>query len=221
MRLLALSFIFVAMNLLHAADELPKTLLTERGTELFKDDLSKQPAKPAWNIPKGKWELADGVVKAAELKTDSHGAVMRHSLAFKDAVIQFDFKLDGAKSISLSVNDAKEHVCRVVLNAAGFRAQKDDHDHDGPDKAKPFALKAIKLDDGQWHTVVLEILGNTIAATLDGKLTSFGSDDLIATPKANFGFTVAGESAYYRNVKIWEATANKDWDATKAKLEAK
>jgi len=204
----------------HAADALPKTLLTERGKELISDDFSKQPDKPDWKIAKGKWVIADGALKCAEIKSDNHGGNMRRTLAFKDAVFQFDFKFDGAKALSFSINDAKEHVCRAVFNPTGFRAQKDDHDHDGPDKAAPFALKAVKLNDGQWHTAVVEILGDTMAVTLDGKETSFGSNDLIATQKANFGFTVGGESAFYRNLKIWEATPNKEWDATKAKLNA-
>lgn len=208
----------VSMLLAHAADELPKTLLSERGKELLADDFSKHPDATTWHMPKGKWEIADGALKGAEIPDDKHGAVMRRTLAFKDAVFQFDFKLDGAKGISLSINDAKEHVCRVLMSPAGFRAQKDDHDHDGPDKAVPFEQKAVKLNDGQWHTMVVEILGDTLAATLDGKTTSFGSNELIATPKANFGFTVGGQSAFYRNLRIWEATPNKEWDATKTKL---
>jgi len=204
--------------LIHAADDLPKTLLTERGKELLADDFSKQPDKPDWRIAKGKWEVAEGALKCAEIKDDKHAGVMRRTLAFKDAVFQFDFKLDGAKALSLSINDAKEHVCRVAISPAGFRAQKDDHDHEGPDKAVPFEQKSATLNDGKWHTMVVEILGDTIAATLDGTATSFGSHELIGTPKANFGFTVGGESAWYRNLKVWEATPNKDWDATKAKL---
>ncbi len=215
--MLGLLFFFLTA-LLNAADELPKTLLSERGKELLADDFSKQPDKAVWKIAKGKWEAIDGATKASEIKDDKHPGVIRHALAFKDAVFQFDFKFDGGKVTTLSINDAKEHVCRVLMTPTGFRAQKDDHDHDGPDKALPFAQKAVKLDDGQWHTMVVEILGDSIAATLDGKATSFGSHELIGTQKANFGFTVGGESVWYRNIKVWEATASKDWEATKAKL---
>lgn len=210
--------IALALQFFVSAAELPATLLAERGKEVFSEAFDKQPDKTVWRPAKGKWEIVDGAMKAAELKEDNHGAVARHVMAFKDAVFQFEFKLDGCRTISFSVNDAKEHVCRVVINKAGFLTQKDDHDHDGPDKAVQFDRKTIKLDDGQWHTAVVEIVGETILASIDGKEASFGSHELIGTPKANFGLTVGGESAWFKNVKAWEATPNKDWEKNKEKL---
>jgi hypothetical protein len=41
---------------------------------------------------------------------------------------------------------------------------------------------------------------------------------LMATDKANVGLTVAGESASFRNLRMWEATPKADWAATKGKL---
>ena len=38
--------------------------------------------------------------------------------------------LDGAKAISLSINDAKEHVARVLITPTTLRVQRDDHDHE-------------------------------------------------------------------------------------------
>ena len=141
----------------------------------------------------------------------------RHQLTFKDAVIQFDVKLDGAKMTTLSINDAKEHLCRVLINPTGFTVQKDDHDHDGPDVAVPFGRREVKLGS-DWHTVVVEIVGTTMLATIDGANATFGSHEMIGTEKANFGFTVAGQSALFRNLKIWDATQNKDWEKTKATI---
>lgn len=193
-----------------AGEDLPKTLMTERGKLVFSDDLNKT----AWKAGKGKWEIADGAMRGAELKADMHGAVARKPLKFQDAVIQYDVRLDGCKTTSFSINDAKEHVARVMITPAGFRAQKDDHDHDGPDKAKPFNQVALPIKLGTWHTVLIEIKGEEMIATVDGK-SSFGSDPLIGTAKANFGFTVAGETASFRNLRVWEATANPAWEQNK------
>lgn len=196
-----------------AEDTLPKTLMTVRGKLVHSDDLNKT----AWRAGKGQWEISDGAMKGTELKTDKHGAVARHQLKFQDAVIQFDIQLNGARMATLSINDAKEHVARVLVNAVGFRAQKDDHDHDGPDKAKPFNLVAMPFKPGAWHTVLVEIKGGEMLATVDGK-SSYGSDELIGVAKANFGFTVAGESASFRNLRVWEAQANPAWEQNKKLL---
>ncbi len=165
-----------------------------------------------WRLRPGKWEFVAGAMKGSEQKEDMHGAVARFPFQFKDAVIQYDVRLDGCRMTTFSVNDAKDHVCRVLLNQDGFRAQKDDHDHDGPDKAKPFNTVAAPPAPGTWQTVLIEIKGDELVATINGK-SSAGADPLIATEKANFGFTVAGESASFRNLRVWEALPNPNWAA--------
>lgn len=197
----------------------PKTLLAERGKVLFSDDLKETPAKE-WRAAKGKWEAVDGALRGSEVPEDKHGAVTRHQLAFKDAVLQFSFKLDGAKTISLSINDAKEHLARVVIRPNGFAVQKDDHDHDGPDKAVVFRNIATPIQAGEWHTVVVEFLGKEMLASLDGQKVGFGEHEMIADAKANLGFTVSGQSASFKNLRVWEALPNKDWPANKARLAA-
>src|SRR3954453_2910422 len=69
----------------------PPTLLTERGKLLFGDDLTQPPAKD-WKASKGKWDIADGVLCGAEVKSEAHAAALRHNLTFRDAVIQVAFR---------------------------------------------------------------------------------------------------------------------------------
>jgi hypothetical protein len=106
----------------------------------------------------------------------------------------------------------------MLFNAAGFTVQKDDHDHDGPDKAVIFGRVARPLKAGEWHSAVIEIVGDTMLGSLDGQNATFGSNALIGTEKANVGFTVSGEGATFRNLRMWEASEKSDWAATKAKL---
>lgn len=217
----------LALTQLHAAD--PKTLMTERGKMLFSEDFAKpiQKAKmekgkaptAGWRVAKGKWENVDGALKGTEIKADMHGAVARYPLEFKDVIIQYDVRVDGCKMTTLSINDAKEHVCRVLINKDGFTAQKDDHDHAGPDKAVKFGTAKMDIKPGEWKTVVMEIKGKEMVAHIDGKAVA-GADDMIDVSKANFGFTVSGESASFRNLKVWEALPNDGWSKTKSKLTA-
>ena len=239
-----------------AGENLPKTLMTERGKLLVSEDFSKPvetaaapvaaakgaakgaakktdkaapkavaktapaPWTSGWRLRPGKWEFVDGAMKGTELKEDKHGAVARFPLAYQDVVIQYDVQVNGCKQTTFSVNDAKEHVCRVLIGKDGFKAQKDDKDHDGPDKAKPFNNVATPFQPGTWHTVLIEIKGEEMIATVDGKTdaASFGSDTLIGVAKANFGFTVSGESASFRNLRVWEAGANPAWAENKKHL---
>jgi hypothetical protein len=204
---------------LHATD--PATQLADRGKLLLSDDLTQKIDYESWRLAIGKWELADGAARGTELAEDHHPGVMRHALPCQNVIFQYEVKLDGAKQTTFSINDAKEHVARVIIMPTGFRAQKDDHDHDGPDKAVPFPTKNVPFKSGEWHTVVAEIVGDTMVATVDGANPSAGSDPLLATPKANIGFTVSGATASVRNLRVWEATPKPEAEKLKQTLLAK
>ncbi|MBA4188335.1 MAG: hypothetical protein C0467_10050 [Planctomycetaceae bacterium] len=197
----------------------PKTLMATTGKVVLVDDLNAALGKE-WKTAKGKWELTDGVIRGAELKTDMHGAVARHNVTVKDAVIEFSIKLDGTKQTSLSLNGSKGHISRVVVRPTGLSVQKDDQDgKDGPDKAVVLDTVDVAVKAGEWHTIVVELRGPDILATLDGKHSAYGSHAAIDAEKTNLGFTVAGESASFRGLRVWDVTGTqKDWDATRAKL---
>ena len=158
-------------------------------------------------MAKGKWEIVDGAWHGEELPADMHPAVVRRQLKFQDAIFQYSFKLDGAKQTTFSINDEKEHVCRVLLRPNGFTVQKDDHDHDGPDKAVVFKNITTPIKDGEWHTMVVEILGQEMLACLDGDKVGFGAHELIGWPKANLGLTINGQSASFKNLRVWDSAA--------------
>lgn len=198
-----------------------KTLMVSTGKLLLGDDLNAALGKE-WKASKGKWELVDGAIRGAELKADMHGAVARRNITMKDAVIEYSFKIDGTKQTTLSLNGAKGHVCRVLVRPTGITVQKDDQDgKDGPDKAAVLDTVEVSVKPGEWHSLVVELRGPDILATLDGKYTAFGSHAAIEVEKTNLGLTVAGESASFKGLRVWDSTGTqKDWDTTKAKLVA-
>lgn len=213
----------VLLTLTAFAEESPSsadtvdTLMCERGKLLLSDSFETGPGK-AWRIAKGKWESVDGATQGSELKEDMHGAVIRVNRPVRNYVIKYSFKLDGTKGTTLSINDAKGHNSRVVINENGFTARKDDHDHAGPDKAKLLQSVKTKIAPGEWHTLVVESNGPEFLARLDGKLVAYGSHEAIDVDKTNFGLTVGGASASFKNLSLWEAKPKSDWSATKAKL---
>lgn len=193
-----------------ATDSKPR--MTERGKLLFSDDLDK-PFSKEWKTAKGKWEIVSGAMRGSELKEDMHGAVSRHAVSFQSAIIQFSFKIDGARVTSLSINGEKGHICRVLMRPNGFTVQKDDQDgKNGPDTAAQLGTCETPIKAGEWHTMMLEIHGKEMLATLDGKYTAYGEHAAIDKPKANIGLTVGGESVSFKNLRVWGATANKEWE---------
>lgn len=200
-----------------AADESahnPPTVISERGKLLVDEDLSRpiegktsgsiKNLTSGWRLKPGKWECVDGVLQGTQIKEENHSAVASRAFAFKDAIIQVDCQLHGGRQVIVRVNDTGEHICRVIVRKDGFAAQRDDHDHEGPDVAVPFGRIDLPIGPEDWKTVLLEIKGDQLAASIDGK-TVTGSNLLLGQPKANIGLVATGASPRFRNLKIWEA----------------
>lgn len=193
------------------------TLMCERGKLLLSDSFETGPSKE-WRVAKGKWEGVDGATQGSELKADKHVAAIRVNRKVRNLVLQYCFKIDGSKTTTLSINDAKGHNSRVLINANGFSVRKDDHDHAGPDKAELLQTVKTKIEPGKWHTLVVEFNGPEMLARLDGKQVAYGSHEAIDVDKTNFGLTVGGESVSFKNLSLWEATPKADWSESKAKV---
>lgn len=166
-----------------------------------------------WLLHPGKWTFVDGAIEGRQ--AERHGPVAAYAIPLIDAVIQFDVQLNGCRQAIARLNDTLNHVCRVVVTPDGLAAQKDDHDHDGPDKASSFGKVALPIRTGEWKTVLIEISGEDMVASIDGK-SVIGSDALLAGPKATFAFVVSGSSARFRNLRIWEAKRKLDWPENRA-----
>ena len=201
--------------------EVPAPVMATPGEALASDSFATGLPK-AWRPVKGTWKVEGGAVRGLEVATDKHQAVMRRPLVFTNAIITFSFRLDRARQISLSINDAKEHVCRLVVDPRGFTVRKDDHDHDGPDQAVTFARVPMTIAPGEWHTAVVEINGAEMVAQIDGTdKVGFGAHELLDRPKANIGLTVAGGPAEFRELTVTAAKPRTDWTETKRRLSAK
>ena len=213
-KLFALFAAFSLVTVVSAAEpvaDLPTTM-SERGKLLFSDDFAGEAIKPEWGQLKGKWAVVNGALRGSEVETDNHAAVTRNRIAYRNAVIQFSFKLDGCKSASLSLNNQAGHVGRVLLTPKDFTVQRDKPNKQGTEKAAKLDTKEAKLADGQWHTLLVELVGDRMLARLDGKVVAFGEHAGLDTEKKDFGFTVAGSSLLVDNVRVWEATPKKDFD---------
>ena len=195
----------------------PITRMAQLDKIAYADSFTGDKLAEQWKAAKGKWEVSGGVLRGSELAADKHGAVVRTPLKLQNIVVAFDVKLDGAKMTSLSINAEKGHLARIRIAPKLFAVQLDDPDHEGSEKGKVFFTKPVDIAPGTWHTVVLEMVGDTMLGTLDDKITGQGSHPSLASKeKVAPGFTVAGESASFRNVRIYSAKAEPKADWKKA-----
>lgn len=211
--LLTLTAIFALSLAGRAAD---KPLLAIPGKVIYESKLDSAPAAP-WKAAKGKWELAGGVLRGSEKPEDNHGGVTRLPNKLGDFVIEYEFKFEGAKSTSLTVNAVKDHMARILITPKTVVVRRDDNDHEGPDKAVVFASFPVDFKNGEWHKVRMEMVGDTMLGQVDN-LAAWGSSDLFKQERYTPGFTVSGQSVDIRNFKLSEAKLNPEWDSVKTTL---
>lgn len=207
--------LLAAFSLAFAIQAADKPLLAIPGKVIYENSLADGAAKP-WRAAKGEWQPVDGVLRGSELAADKHGAVTRMTNKLKDFIIEYEFKFAGARNTSLSINAVKDHMARILITPKSVTIQRDDNDHEGPDKAVVFARFPAELSEG-WHKVRLEMVGDKMLGKVDD-LAAWGADALFLQEKAAPGFTVGGQSVDFRNFSLREATLNPAWEDVKAAL---
>jgi hypothetical protein len=230
------------------AEDLPQTLLAIRGKLLVSEDFAKPLAplegKPigfasgftGWRYnpgpgtgKSGRWELAGGEFKGIESPDAHHPATASFGFKFKDAIIQCDVRLNDVpdegrkyRSLFVKATDAKDYVISLSVGLGGLFLTPYSAERLNPTtKQRDYEpvtkmLKPIKL--GEWHTVVLEIEGDEVVGTLDGRSATC-SNPLIGVEKDSIMFGAATEASF-RHFRVWEALPNPDWPKHKAALAA-
>lgn len=223
-----------------AADVKPATLMTIPVKLLVAEDFDKPLPPPEGSVARfasgfkgwrfnveqrgGRWDIVDGTFRGTENAEHMHPATASIGFDFKDVVIAcqvrlHDVPLAGRKSrgFSIRTTDTKDYVCSVMINPTGWRIQKDDNDHAGPDTAVPLGQLKTPIALGEWQTVVFEILGDEMVGTLNGQSLT-GQHPLIASEKKSIMFVSQGEGSA-RGLRVWQALPNPEWKKNKAALE--
>ncbi len=228
------------------AEDLPKTLMTSRGRLLMSEDfagpLAPLTGKPVgfasgfegWRYNAGPAtgkggmrKLGDGCFTGIESPEAHHPATVSFGMKFKDAVIQCEVRLDDVpaegrqyRSFFVKATDAKDYVCAVFGSTSGVNALAYDDAHADPktrQRAKfPAVSAALSSKLGEWHTVVLEIRGEELVATMDGKSVTLSSP-LVGIDKHSIMLGAATQASF-RHLRVWEALPNADWEKNKADL---
>jgi len=202
-----------------------KPLLTKPGKLLFSEDFSQVPherdkqnkTKRGWQSGKGSWQIKDGVLVGAEKPEEHHGGMLtKPGLAFHNAAVQVSFRLDGAKGITLDANSFA--LGRIIAASVSSTELSLARSLAGGDKLEVLDKVPLKLEAGTWYTLLLEMQGTEIVASIDGQQTAFGAGERIDVDKTSVQLRIRGESVALKNLRVWETVPADTWEATKAKL---
>ena len=227
-----------------AADTKP--LLATPGKLLFEDDFSGSSMKPKWKVGKGAWEVKDGSTTAAEIPADHHGAYayIDPNVPYTNVVADFTFKLEGARTLEINMRDSNYkgshagHVLRAAIGPSQVQLvdmitggmKMEYYEKNNDPKTTPAEKKEIaaKIKDktatfknsvslGEWHQARVEVAGDEMLMSIDGKPVGYIKSEGIAHPTKNMlGFTIWGQSASIKDVKFFDASPAPEWASQRA-----
>jgi hypothetical protein len=210
------------------AVDVPAVPLVRNGTLLFSDDFERAQLGAAWRASAPSFQIVDGVLKGGQTRSN-HGAVAAVAVAFKDAVIEFKFRFEGAASIHAVCDDKAfdgshaGHICRTTITPKLIRLGDDreggmrndilEMRNDPLRKAEGDKLLAgrtqtvpMKIAPGEWHSLRMEIFGDRMRVSVDDRAAGFLQSPGLAHPtKSHFHFTVNGKDALIDDLRIWSA----------------
>lgn len=193
----------------------PKPIMCSPGALLLEDSFANGSYSKDWFRITGKFEVFGGQLKCAELPADMHHSELSTgptgALKAQDFLIQFSFKLDGAKMLGVGLENPKGHVARAMVTPAGLEIMK----WDGQKDARKFSF-----EPGAWHTAVVEIYGSEMVAQFDDQPPLYFEDAGLKTEKPRLVLINYGQFAWFDDIKVWKAEPAEGWPAERKKLKA-
>jgi len=213
--------------------DIPSEPIAKKKELLFSDDFERTELGNAWIIVVPTYSLENGTLKGTQMRFDApatdgkqavkgHQAVIGNDIPTKDSVIEFRFRLGGAQSVTAEYDDRKfngshyGHICMARIAAKGITLS----DQKGLAVARPEGATGeppapagrknvtfpLSLDAEAWHTFMLETVGDTMRASIDGKSVAFLQSPGIAHPtKSKVEFGCMGKDGCFDDLKIWNA----------------
>jgi len=173
-------------------------------------------------------DLKDGAMRIFIHETADHGVSVTHDAEFKDGAVGMRFMLeDKADSLGLNFADAKckevhaGHMFAVRISTRGVKLEdlktgKMKLEYRAMRKAKKVTAEVTallktkekvfpnKLEAGKWYDLLVTVKGDTLTATIDGKVVGSFSSEGIAHPTKRMLRLAVPKNAVVDDVKIWK-----------------
>jgi hypothetical protein len=179
-------------------------LLAKAGKVVVSESFDSKELPKKWVANKGVWQTKDGSVVGWEKKEDMHAAVLTLQQPFRNSIMRFSFKREGATGFNVSFNHAKGHLFRVVVNDDGLTINKDKDKKDPASKPLVLGKAEVALSSGQWHTMQIEIQGDKVAVQIDNGAKLQGSHSGLDVEKTGYRFVTRGATLHLDDLTIWQ-----------------
>ncbi len=212
---------------------IPADPIAKKKDLLFSDDFNRAELGKEWQQVVPMFTLENNAMKGIQMRFDTpakdgkpevkgHQAVAGREVPTKDSVIEFRFKLGGAQSVTAEFDDRKfngshyGHLCMAriaadkitLVDQKGLAVARPEGATGEPPtpQGRKNSSYPLNLDPQAWHTFMLETVGDTMRASIDGKPVAVLKSPGIAHPtKSKVEFGCMGKDGFLDDLKIWNA----------------
>jgi hypothetical protein len=194
-----------------AAADLEPTL-GKKGRLLLEESFEGDTLPKGWTGKTGGLRIADGVLHASQKRDDGRLGLFNREQPMQDAAIQIDFKFNGARGINLSCNPSPGelrkhgHLFSVMITPAMWNITEHNDKADPKSRSKALVSAPEKFKPGQWYSLLIEMKGDDVVATVEGKKPLRASSQDFRVKKPGLEFRVAGrdgEEILFDNLRVW------------------
>jgi len=179
-------------------------LISRAGKPLLQERFDGSKLPKSWVANKGEFQAREGVIAGWEKKEDNHAAVLTLQKPFKNAILRFSFKRDGVTGFNVSLNHAKGHLFRILINDDALTINKDKDKKDPNSRPEVLGKADGKFPSGQWQTLQIEIVGNRVAVQADNGTKLDVRHPALDVEKTGYRFVMKGSTLLLDDVNVWE-----------------
>jgi len=216
------------------AGDVPDQPLAAKGKLIFSDDFSTDRFGTAWKAAIVSTGVENGVMFGRQTTTE-HGSVALAKLDLPNGnlIFQCRAQLEHNATIGFSFDDMSYkgsvagHIARVTIEQQLVKLHDDKEGamnrdllalRKSDDAQKKNAaeetikshttLVPMKLETTHWYLVGVEIVGDQMRVTIDGKPIGYlKSSGLTHPTKSDFKISVSGKQALFDDLQIWSVAA--------------
>ena len=215
---------------LMTAGDIPANPLAEKGSLIFADDFSSDHFGTVWTERIKSAGVENGVMFGRQT-TKEHGSVATAKLALPDGNLNCECRVqwEHNATVAFSFDDMSfkdsiaGHIARVTLEEQLIKLH-DDRDgamnrklttdrksddarvkSDADAQIKQHTVQLpMKLETGHWYALGIEIVGDRMRVTLDGKPIGFlQASGLAHATKPDLKISVSGKQALFDDLRVW------------------
>ena len=181
----------------------------------FGDTFEPEQTSSRWFFDKH-WTVVDGRLVRNDIEGE-HRRIFIKKPEYRDVLIRFDFRLQGAQEIRLVTGTPGKYNAVIHVRPDRFFIQT------AVDQTVPYFPSiqgecAFDIQQDRTYTMTVEIVGDEIAAHVDRRHFALCQHPILDRKRTYFAFQVDRSGAAIDNVEIYQAASRKDWPARRLEL---